>query len=102
MQLSLMFMKGEKRMAQINEKTLEVLIYRDSTGLYTEEECDRENLMYIGLPEGIVRQWFSESRISEEYDSFEEWLHSYTADSTDGLYYYAMSHGSYCGNILAQ
>ena len=80
-------------------------IYCDTTGLFTEEECNQENLCEMDFPEKLVRGWY-ESR-KEEFDAdidvewsigkkehtFENWLDSYTADGTDGLYDFCAARG---------
>ena len=42
-------------------------IYCDTTGLFTEEECNQENLCEMDFPEKLVRGWY-ESR-KEEFDA---------------------------------
>ena len=66
-----------------------VCIYRDSTGLYTDEECNQSNLEDFDLPEEILRRWHDACFLS----SYEHWLDEYTADDTDGLYQFAIEHG---------
>lgn len=80
-----------------------VCIYRDSTGLYTEEECFEDNLIDMLFPAWIVKEWYKrneEDCIAEckaECDKepcFETWYNDvYTADSTDGLYDFCVSKG---------
>ena len=76
-----------------DSNTVEVCVYCDSTDLYTEEECDRDNLTYLGFPEKIVKEWFDKQGFFC-YTNFDKWLYEeYTADDTDGLYWYAIDCG---------
>ena len=87
-------------MKKENENLIPVCVYCDSTGLFSETECERENLTDMMFPEWIVREWYKENEkdfIEEcKIDSlkepcFETWLNEvYTADDTDGLYDFAV------------
>lgn len=68
-------------------KTIPVCVFCDTTPLYTEEECDRDNLCSLQFPKHIVREWYGEST------GFEKWLEKYTADETVGLYDFAKQYG---------
>ena len=68
-------------------KTIPVCVFCDTTPLYTEEECDRDNLCSLQFPEHIEREWYGEST------GFEDWLEEYTADETVGLYDFAKQYG---------
>ena len=89
-------------MEKKNEKLILVCIYCDSTGLFSEEECCSENLTDMMFPEWIVREWYKENEkacikdceAEHEEPCFENWINnSYTADSTDGLYNFAVQKG---------
>lgn len=89
-------------MEKKNEKLIPVCIYCDSTGLFNEEECCSENLTDMLFPEWIVREWYKENEkaciedceTEHEEPCFENWINnSYTADSTDGLYDFAVQKG---------
>lgn len=89
-------------MEKKNEKLIPVCIYCDSTGLFSEEECCSENLTDMMFPEWIVREWYKENEkecikdceAEHEEPCFENWINnSYTADSTDGLYDFAVQKG---------
>lgn len=89
-------------MEKKNEKLIPVCIYCDSTGLFSEEECWSENLTDMMFPEWIVREWYKENekeciedcKAEHETPCFENWIkNSYTADSTDGLYDFAVQKG---------
>lgn len=68
-------------------KTIPVCIYRDTTPFYTEEECDVDNLCSMEFPEHIVQAWYGKT------NGFEEWLNSYTADETVGLFDFSKGFG---------
>ena len=85
-----------KEMVNIYAPMLSMTVYCDSTDLYTEEEIKSENLTQLDFPEEIVKEWYEKHK--NEYDAnsvgnFNDFLNSYTADDTDGLYEYAKSHG---------
>lgn len=73
---------------------IEVTIYCDTTGLFSEAECNRDNMCEMMFEESIVEQWFEE-KVSPHVDyGFEQWFtEEYTCDDTDGLYDYAVSNG---------
>lgn len=78
------------------EKMIYVTVYADTTGLFSESECDVDNLTEMLFPEEIVRKWFDEQQeqayIWTGYE-FENWMNDYTADDTDGLYDFAINNG---------
>ena len=85
-----------------NEKLIPVCVYCDSTGLFSEEEYCSENLTDMMFPEWIVREWYKKNEkeciedceAEHEKPCFENWIKdSYTADSTDGLYDFAVQKG---------
>lgn len=89
-------------MEKKNENLIPVCIYCDSTGLFSEEEYWSENLTDMMFPEWIVREWYKENeeeciadcKAEHEEPCFENWINnSYTADSTDGLYDFAVKKG---------
>lgn len=90
-------------MKKRNETLIPVCVYCSSTGLFSEEECNTENLTDMMFPEWIVREWYKENEkdfIAEcKTDSlkepcFETWFNEvYTADDTDGLYDFAVEKG---------
>lgn len=70
-----------------------VCVYCDSTGLYTEEECDFDNMTYLQFPESIVKEWFDFKGYGK-FTEFHRWLSDeYTCDDTDGLYQFALDRG---------
>ena len=77
-------------------KNLYMTIYCDSTGLFSESECNVDNLTEMIFPEEIVRKWFDDQQ-EKEYIwtgyEFENWMNEYTADDTDGLYEFAIKNG---------
>lgn len=80
-----------------------VTIYRDSTRLFSETECDNNNLTEILLPEWILQEWYKKNEkdfIKEceenslNVSCFRTWITEvYTADDTDGLYDFAVEKG---------
>ena len=82
-------------------------VYCDSTPFFTDEECDQENLTELEFPKSVVRSYYNEQiyeptpycsikQCEEDNDmetSFKDWLNSYTADDTVGLYPYAINKG---------
>lgn len=87
----------------MRDKLIPVCIYCDSTGLYTPEECEYDNLTDLDFPEWIVRKWFDENiapsflettETGSKRITFDEWYENlYTADDTDGLYDFSYHHG---------
>ena len=82
-------------------------VYTNETDLLTDEQRDSfdyEPLTTILVPEDIARSFFEESGardevaeelgIPAEQATFEQWHNEvYTADSTVGLWSYAIAHG---------
>lgn len=77
-------------------------LYRDSTRLYSDEECDAFNCETFMIREHIVRAWYDENIAGEELDedfgvyenTFENWYRFvYTCDDVDGLYHFAVDRG---------
>ena len=71
-------------------KMIDITVYADTTGLFTEEEIEKENLAYLSFPLEIVQAYAS--KINPEL-TFEQWLNDYTADWTEGLYDFAKQQG---------
>lgn len=90
-------------MKKRNETLIPVCVYCDSTGLFSETECERENLTDMYFPVWILEEWYKKNEkdfIAEcKTDSlkepcFETWFNEvYTADDTDGFYDFAVEHG---------
>ena len=79
-----------------------VCIYADTTqGLFTEEECELDNLVYVWFPSEIVRAFYEE--MVDHNGTFEEWYNEeYTADDTCELYDYAKRNGFYASRDGSQ
>ena len=75
---------------------IEVTVYRDSTGLFSENEFGVDNMCEMMFDEAVVEEWFEEN-VSPYVDyGFEVWyLDEYTCDDTDGLYDFAVSRGDH-------
>jgi hypothetical protein len=85
-------------------KLIEIGIYADQTGLYTEDELAWDNWCELEIPEWIVRQWYEENDLAKETAwelcipieeaTFERWLNEVSnGDDTDGLYLYSIANG---------
>ena len=72
---------------------MEICVYCSSTDLYTQEEIDSENLTYLEFPDYIVRAFYMLDCRDASEEGFKKWLSEYTADDTDGLYFFAKTHG---------
>ena len=80
-----------------------VMLYCDSTGLFSKRECDNNNLTEMLFPEWILQEWYEKNEkifIAEcEENSvnapcFKTWITDvYTADDTEGLYDFAVEKG---------
>lgn len=79
-------------------------IYRDSTGLFTSEECDQDNEFNTYVPYNVLFEYFMDNvkgnfpaadpheGITDE-GLFDEWLDEYTMDATNDLYDYCKAKG---------
>lgn len=86
----------------MDKNTLLVCVYRDTTGLYTEQEILSSNLTDMEFPRNIVEAFFVE-KIAPNFPDvdadgeiiigFDEWLDMYDADDTENLYQFAKEHG---------
>lgn len=84
------------------ERLIPVTIYCDSTGLFSEEECNTNNLTDMLFPGWIVNEWYKENEKvfafkceAEGYEAnvYNWYTEVYTADDTDGLYDFAVEKG---------
>ncbi len=73
-------------------------VYADATGLFTEEECDIENLCEIEVPEQIILDYYRTYKTYCDADclvegfspSFHNWYYEvYTANITDDFLNFA-------------
>ena len=69
---------------------IDISVYADSTGLFTDEEIETENLVYLAFPSGIVRAFVGKTHPEL---TFKDWLDNYTADWTEGLCDFAEQRG---------
>lgn len=85
-----------------NIKPIPVCVYCDSTGLFSETECNNSNLTEMLFPVWIVEAWYkkNEKTCIEECKAegfepnFDNWFNKVcTADSTDGLYDFSIQNG---------
>lgn len=84
------------------ERLVPVTIYCDSTGLFSEEECNTDNLTDMLFPGWIVNEWYKENeRVfafkceAEGYEAnaYNWYTEIFTADDTIGLYDFAVAKG---------
>ena len=76
-------MRGE------NENMIPISVYKDTTGLYTQEEIDEDNIAELYFPESIVVEWVAPN----ESVTFADFMDNYTADDTVGLVDFARERG---------
>ena len=85
-------------------KLIEIGIYADQTGLFSESELNRDNWCEIYIPENILRKWYEtndlakgtaeELRIPMEEATLERWVNEVSSgDDTDGLYDFCITNG---------
>lgn len=69
------------------EKIL-VCVYRDTI----EEHDEVDNLAYVEVTMDFLKQYVEEKK--KGFESLEEFLDEYTADTTEDFYEYAMEHNA--------
>lgn len=83
-------------------KLIPVTIYCDSTELFSETECNTDNLTDMLFPGWIVNEWYKENEKvfapeckAEGYEpnAYNWYTEIFTADDTIGLYDFAVSKG---------
>ena len=84
-------------------KRIWVDIYCDSTGLFSEYECNVNNICSMSFDEDIVRKWYYDQELNKwegdedityPYSSFDQWIReSYICDEVDYLYDFAVENG---------
>ena len=85
-------------------KTVNIGMYADQTGLFTEDELSFDNWVDLYIQEWIARKWYEENSLDEETATelgipleeatFEKWLNEVSyGDDTDGLYDFAIANG---------
>lgn len=89
-----------------------VTIYKDTTGQYTDDECDRDNCVEIPVPKQLLLQWFRKEwnidrdfeHMNKEYgyteadvlEDLKTWVYEEsTADDSVNIYGWLMDHGYY-------
>lgn len=65
-----------------------VCVYRDTI----EEHDEVDNLSYVWVETDFLNQYVKER--NKGFESLEEFLNEYTADTTEDFYEYAMEHGA--------
>lgn len=72
-------------------------VYADDTGLFSEEECDYNNITTLIVPRWIVEEWYKQY---EEEIVFDKWFGEiYTCDDFIGFYDFCIVKG-YIPNLL--
>ncbi len=79
-----------KKIRKEQPEMIEISVYADTTGLFTDEEIETENLTYLSFPLEIVQTYASQTKPEV---SFRQWLEEYTADWTEGLCSFAKQRG---------
>lgn len=93
-------------MEKMAEEMILMTVWADTTGQYTEEECNFDNMCIIELPRRIVYSYYkvheadfvaetmAELSIPKAECTFDKWVNNvYTCEDTDGLFQYAVIHG---------
>ena len=58
-------------------------IYKDTTGLYSDEECDYDNCLTVKVSRRQLRKW-----VKKHFkQSLKEFLSTYTCDDTQSLFH---------------
>lgn len=82
-----------------NKTMLPICVYCDTTGLFTETECDCVNMIDMFFPAWLIEEWYKEHEkefIEEckaegiEPNCYNWYTEVYTADDTIGLYDFAV------------
>ena len=92
---------GNKR-----NETLFVDVYASDTGLFTEDECNYDNIVLLEVPRWIVEEWYKvyekefkeetihELGITEDKATFDKWFYEvYICDDFDGFYDFCIIKG---------
>lgn len=83
-----------------------ISIYKDTTGQYTDDECDIDNCVEIPVPEDLLIQWFMDKNCWNQQASAEiledlcKWVYEEsTCDDTCDLYHWLCAHGYYWNRL---
>lgn len=90
---------------KMNEAMI-VTVYADDTGLFTEEECNFNNMVDLVVPGWVVKEWYekhiddlktdtmTELGVSEEDATFDRWVNEVcTCDDFLGFYSFCKKMG---------
>ena len=88
------------------EEMVSVTLYCDTTGLFNEDEMNKDNLCELMFPKSLVEEWFyrnMDEHLEETAHelgldvgecTFDMWFEDvYTADDMDGFYQFAVENG---------
>ncbi len=67
-----------------------ITVFKDTTGLYTDEECNDDNLTTLDFPIYLVEEY---AKTVKPELTYKEFLDQYCADWTEGLVDFAKKHG---------
>jgi len=75
------FIDGCYILTRVNDRDIFIQVYADSCNLFTEEECDKDNMADVYAPENLVKIWYEEY-CADNYDhiDFEQWMKENTLD----------------------
>ncbi len=79
---------------------MNMTVYRDSTDLFADKECDEDNLITLEFPTPLVKEYF-DTLNENGSGSFEDWIADYSADDTSSLYDFARSKGFFAKECVA-
>lgn len=106
-----MYAEAEDELDSVQDKNwndaemVNMTVYRDSSGLYSPEEYEDDNLCVVSIPKAIVQEYYTRTAGQFEEEQmealgcerkdccFEKWLTVYTADDTTCLCWFARQMG---------
>ena len=69
---------------------VDITVYASATGLFTEEECDEDNLTQISVEADILKQYLAEKYTGMTINRY---LDTYTADMSEPLVWWLLDNG---------
>ena len=75
----------------VTTEQVDVTVYASITGLFSEEECDKDNLTQIRVDKAALCDWVDQH--ITYFKSYGEFLDTYTADDTESLVYWLLDNG---------
>ena len=74
-----------RRGGRVMDNMINITVYADCTGFFTEEEIETENLTEIRVSVDTLKKWVE---TAPNFNSVEDFLENYTADSSENLVYW--------------